>query len=81
LSGADVAAKFRATMTMTISTQEQTLGPLTDEQRVLIMQHARPMTINARRTFRRLLILAQDRGLSADAIARTAKQAHEHDAG
>jgi hypothetical protein len=68
-------------MTMTISTQEQTLGPLTHQQRVLIMQHARPMSVAARRTFRRLLILAQDRGLTTDAIARTAKQAHEHDAG
>ena len=68
-------------MMMTISTQEQTLGPLTDEQRSLIMQHARPMGISARRTFRRLLILAQDRGLTADIIARTARQAHEHDAG
>jgi hypothetical protein len=81
LSAADVAAKFRPTMTMTISTQEQTLGPLTGEQRALIMQHARPMSIAARRTFRRLLILAQDRGLSPDTIARTARQAHEHDAG
>jgi hypothetical protein len=68
-------------MTMMISTQEQTLGPLTDEQRVLIMQHARPMRLPARRTFRRLLILAQDRGLTTDTIARTARQAHEHDAG
>jgi hypothetical protein len=69
------------TTTAFIQTQEQTLGPLTDEQRILIVQHARPMTIAARRTFRRLLILAQDRGLTADIIARTARQAHEHDAG
>ena len=67
--------------TAIIQTREQTLGPLTDEQRILIMQHARPMTIAARRTFRRLLILAHDRGLTADIIARTAQQAHEHDAG
>ena len=69
------------TTTAIIQTQEQTLGPLTDEQRILIMQHARPMSVAARRTFRRLLILAQDRGLTADIIARTARQAHEHDAG
>jgi hypothetical protein len=69
------------TTTTIISTQEQTLGPLTDEQRSLIMQHARPMRVSARRTFRRLLILAQGRGLTADSIARTAQQAHEHDAG
>ena len=69
------------TTTAIIKTQEQTLGPLTDEQRILIMQHARPMSLSARRTFRRLLILAQDRGLTADIIARTARQAHEHDAG
>jgi hypothetical protein len=69
------------TTTAIIKTQEQTLGPLTDEQRILIMQQARPMTIAARRTFRRLLILAQDRGLTAEIIARTARQAHEHDAG
>ena len=69
------------TTTAIIKTQEQTLGPLTDEQRILIMQHARPMTVAARRTFRRLLILAQDRGLTAEIIARTARQSHEHDAG
>ena len=65
----------------TIFTQEQTLGPLTDEQRILIMQHARQMSVSARRTFRRLLILAQGRGLTANTIARAALQAHEHDAG
>ena len=69
------------TSTAIIQTREQTLGPLTDEQRTLIMQHARPMTIAARRPFRRLLILAQERGLTVDIIARTARQAHEHDAG
>jgi hypothetical protein len=62
-------------------TREQTLGPLSDEQRCLIMHHARSMRVSARRTFRRLLILAQERGLSAEIIARTAHQAHEHDAG
>jgi hypothetical protein len=39
------------------------------------------MSVSARRTFRRLLILAQERGLDTDIIARTATQAHEHDAG
>jgi hypothetical protein len=45
------------------------------------MHHARSMRVSARRTFRRLLILAQERGQSAEIIARTAHQAHEHDAG
>jgi len=68
------------TTTITILTREQTLGPLTIDQRQAIMQHATGMTPSARRTFRRLLILAQTRGLDANVIARTAAQAHEHDA-
>ena len=68
-------------MTTSTITREQTLGPLTGEQRSLIMQHARTMSGSARRTFRRLLILAQERGLTAEIITRTAQQAHEHDAG
>jgi len=68
------------TMPSSILTHEQTLGPLTADQRQSIMQHATDMTPSARRTFRRLLILAQARGLDAAVIARTAAQAHEHDA-
>jgi hypothetical protein len=65
----------------TIFTHEKTLGPLTDEQRSLIMQHARPMRRSARRMFRRLLIVAQERGLGSSVLARAAAQAHEHDGG
>ena len=65
-------------MTTATITREQTLGPLSDQQRSLIMQHARPMAISARRTFRRLLILAQEHGLYAETIARAAAQARAH---
>ena len=54
------------------------LGPLTREQRAAIMQHAPALSVESRRLFRRLLILAQERGLSADVIARAAAQAREH---
>ena len=54
------------------------LGPLTAEERTAIMLHARGLIPAARRTFRRLLILAQERGLSHDAISRSAGQAREH---
>jgi hypothetical protein len=64
-----------------ILTHEQTLGPLTADQRQAIMQHATSMTSSARRTFRRLLILNQAHGLDAVSIARAASQAHEHDLG
>ena len=57
---------------------EMTLGPLTTEQRSEIMRHAQPLTAAARKLFRRLLILAQDRGLDADIIARAAAQARAH---
>jgi hypothetical protein len=45
------------------------------------MRYATEMTLSSRRTYRRLLILAQARGLDTDTIARTAVQAHEHDVG
>jgi hypothetical protein len=57
---------------------EMTLGPLTAEQRSEIMRHAQPLTAEGRKLFRRLLILAQDRGLEADIIARAAAQARAH---
>jgi hypothetical protein len=60
-------------------TSEKTLGPLTHEQRVLIMQHARDLSRPARQMFRRLLILAQQRELSSGLIERAATQAREHD--
>jgi hypothetical protein len=66
-------------MSTNILTQERTLGPLTAEQRALIMQHARTLSPHARRMFRRLLILAQERALSPTTITRAAGQAREHD--
>ena len=63
---------------ISILTHEKTLGPLTDAQRQLIMLHARRLGPEARRLFRRMLILAQERGLEPEAIARVAVQAQEH---
>ena len=60
---------------------EMTLGPLTAGQREAIMSEATVLTPEARQLFRRLLILAQDRGLDAAVIARAAAQAREHVAG
>jgi hypothetical protein len=60
---------------------EMTLGPLTAAQRTDIMTHATTLTPEARRTFRRLLILGQERGLGTDTIARAAAQARAHDEG
>ena len=62
-------------------TREMTLGPLTAAQRTDIMTHATALTPEARRTFRRLLILGQERGLGTDTIARAAAQARAHDEG
>jgi hypothetical protein len=61
-----------------IGTDETTLGPLSDAQRTTIMCHATPLTPEARRLFRRLLVLAQPRGLASDGIARAAAQARAH---
>ena len=58
-----------------------TLGPLTAAQRTEIMNHATILTPEARRLFRRLLILGQERGLAGEAIARAAAQARAHDEG
>ena len=68
-------------MSTSTPTQEMTLGPLSGAQREEIMRFATSLSAEGRRTFRRLLILAQERGLTAESIARTALQAHEHDAG
>lgn len=54
------------------------LGPLSAQERAAIMQHAPSLSAEGRRTFRRLLILAEERGLSTDVIARAASQAREH---
>jgi hypothetical protein len=54
------------------------LGPLNDAQRAAIMEVAPSLTAEGRRTFHRLLVLAQDRGLSQDVITRAAGQAREH---
>jgi hypothetical protein len=67
-------------MSTSILTQEMTLGPLTGAQREDIMRFATSLSAEGRRTFRRLLILAQPRGLSSEAIARAASQASEHGA-
>jgi hypothetical protein len=61
-----------------ITIDEKTLGPLTATQRTAIMSHATGLTPEARQLFRRLLILAQDRGLEVETIARSAAQARAH---
>jgi hypothetical protein len=55
-----------------------TLGPLTAIQRSDIMRHAPSLSLEARQLFRRLLILAQDRGLNTETIAKAAAQARAH---
>jgi hypothetical protein len=59
-------------------TLEKTLGPLSAAQRRDIMNYAPSLSIEARQVFRRLLIVSQDRGLSAATIARAAAQARAH---
>jgi hypothetical protein len=68
---------------MPTSTQvpEKTLGPLTAAQRADVMRHATSLTPDARRLFRRLLILGQERGLHAEAIVHAAAQSRAHDEG
>ena len=60
---------------------EMTLGPLSAAQRSAIMTEATGLQPEARRLFRRLLILAQERGLDGEHIARAAAQAREHVSG
>ena len=67
--------------TTSILLHELTLGPLTSEQRATIMFHATSLSPEARQLFRRLLILAQDRGLDDAIIERACAQAREHVAG
>jgi hypothetical protein len=67
-----------STTTTSTLIHEMTLGPLTAAQRIEIMRHAPSLTAEARQLFRRLLILAQDRGLEAESIARAAAQARAH---
>jgi hypothetical protein len=55
-----------------------TLGPLTAAQRTEIMSYATFLSPEARRVFRRLLIVAQARGVQSDTIARAAAQARAH---
>lgn len=59
-------------------THEMTLGPLTAGERQTIMLYATALSREARQLFRRLLILAQARGLSEETIARAAAQARAH---
>jgi hypothetical protein len=66
------------TSTISTLTHEKTLGPLTSAQRLEIMSHAITLSPAARPLLRRLLILAQERGLDGGVIARAAAQAREH---
>ena len=69
----------RAMSTITsFDIQPLTLGPLSASQRSDIMSHATALSVEARRVFRRLLLLSQARGLNSDSIARAAAQAREH---
>jgi hypothetical protein len=68
-------------MPTSTSVHEMTLGPLTAAQRTDIMRHATSLTLDARRLFRRLLILGQERGLHSEAIGHAAAQARAHDEG
>ena len=54
------------------------MGPLSAPQRSHIMLQARELATEARRVFRRLLILSQERGLTTGSIARAAAQARAH---
>ena len=65
-------------MSTSTLTHEMTLGPLSAGQRTAIMRHAVSLTAEARRLFRRLLVLGQERGLEADFISRAAAQASAH---
>jgi hypothetical protein len=67
--------------TISTLTHEKTLGPLTSAQRQEIMTHAITLSPEARPIMRRLLILAQERGLDSNLIGRAAAQAREHVAG
>ena len=58
--------------------EEMMLGPLTAAQRSEIMRYAPTLSPEARQLFRRLLILAQARGLHAESIRRAAAQAQAH---
>ena len=64
--------------TTTIEVNDLTLGPLSASQRREIMGHATGLSIEARRVFRRLLILGQEHGLNGESIARAAAQARAH---
>ncbi len=61
-----------------VETLPSTLGPLTPAQRQAIMAHAPALSQDGRRLFRRLLVLAQERGLTDDVIVRAAAQARAH---
>jgi len=65
-------------MSTATSTLQITLGPLSAAQRADIMRLAPALSLEARRLFRRLLILGQDRGLTSESIARAARQARAH---
>ncbi|MBV9170331.1 MAG: hypothetical protein JOZ81_09640 [Chloroflexi bacterium] len=55
-----------------------TLGPLSAAERHEIMRHAPTLQPEARRLFRRLLIVGQAHGLDGEFITRSAAQARAH---
>jgi len=66
-------------MSTTLLSQPATMrAPLTRVQRQAIMRHAPALSADGRRLFRRLLIVGQGRGLTAEAIDRAAAQARGH---
>ena len=64
--------------TSILDVQDLTLGPLSASQRSDIMAHATELSVEARRVFRRLLILGQEHGLTSESIARAAAEARAH---
>jgi hypothetical protein len=64
--------------TSLLDVQDLTLGPLSASQRSEIMTYATQLSIEARRVFRRLLILGQEHGHTSESIARAAAQARAH---
>lgn len=61
-----------------IEVEDLTLGPLTASQRSNIMSCATGLSVEARRVFRRMLILGQTRGLDNEFICHAATQARAH---
>ncbi len=64
--------------TSLLEVQDRTLGPLSAGQRSEIMRHAPQLSAEARRVFRRLLMLNHPQGLNPETITRAAAQARAH---